>query len=104
METSALHPALGLFIFHEVFPHESRAVIFRHQHGDAEIDAKHICVIPFCERIESACKAVFLPDPIPVAATQISQNSHADVEEKRKGASCRASANASLDGRLRRRA
>ena len=84
MEAGTFHPALGFPVFHELSPHETGAVIFRHQHRDAEIDAKHICVIPSCEGIESVYKAVFLPDLASVPATKISQDSHAVVEEKWK--------------------
>src|SRR5437879_4202550 len=104
MEARELHSSFDLFIFHEVLPHESRAVIFRHQHGDAEIDAKHICVIPSCERVKSVYKAVFLPDPIPVPATEISQDSHAVVKQKWQRTACRARDDASIDRPLRWRA
>src|SRR5260370_32516303 len=103
MKPRLLHRSLYFGILHEGVPDESRAVVLRHQHGDAEIDAQHICVIPSCERIESVYKAVFLPGPIPLPATEISQHSHAIVEEKRKRATCRARDDASIDGPLRRR-
>src|SRR5713226_3327262 len=104
MKPRLLHRGLCFGILHEGVPDESRAVVLRHQHGDAEIDAQHVCVIPSCEWIESVHKAVFLPDLASVPATEISQHSHAIVEEKRKRATCRARDDAPIDRPLRRRA
>src|SRR5229473_6188164 len=104
MKPRLLHRGLYFGVLHEHVPDELRAVVFRHQHGDAEIDAQHVRVIPSCEWIERVYKAVSLPDLASVPATEVSQHSHAVVEEKRKGATCRARDDASIDGPLRRRA
>src|SRR6266481_6489492 len=104
MKPRLLHRGLCFGVLHEHVPDELRAVIFRHQHGDAEIDAQHICVIPSCKRIESVYKAVFLPDSASVPATEISQHSHAVFEQKWQRTPCRARDDASIDGPLRWRA
>src|SRR5260370_34115704 len=90
MKPRLLHRGLCFGVLHEHVPDELRALVLRHQHGDAEIDAKHVRVIPSCEWIESVYKAVFLPDLASVPATEISQYSHGIVEGKRKRATCRA--------------
>src|SRR6266436_4437044 len=72
MKPRLLHRGLYFGVLHEHVPDELRAVVLRHQHGDAEVDAQHICVIPSCEWIESVYKAVFLPDLASVPATEIS--------------------------------
>src|SRR5260370_34491297 len=82
MKPRLLHRGLYFGVLHEHVPDELRAVVLRHQHGDAEIDAQHICVIPSCECIESVYKAVFLPDLASVPPTEISQDSHAVFEQK----------------------
>src|SRR6266478_2879674 len=104
MKPRLLHRGLCFGVLHEHVPDELRAVVFRHQHGDAEIDAQHICVMPSCEWIESIYKAVFLPDLASVPATEISQHSHAVFEQKCQRTTCRARDNASINGPLRRRA
>src|SRR5712691_6056238 len=104
MEARELHSAFDLFIFHEVLPHETRAVVLRHQDGDAEIDSKRVRVIPPCEGVKGVYKTVFLPDLASVRATEISQNSHAVVEQKWQRTTCRARDDASIDGPLRWRA
>src|SRR5437879_770278 len=104
MKPRLLHRGLYFGVLHEHVPDELRAVVFRHQHGDAEIDAQHVRVIPSCQRIESVYKAVFLPDLAGVPATEISQHPHAIVEEKRQRATCRGGDDASIDGPLRWRA
>src|SRR5260370_4240958 len=83
MKPRLLHRGLYFGVLHEHLPDELRALVLRHQHGDAEIDAKRIRVIPSCEWIESVYKTIFPPDLIPVPATKISQDAHAFVEEKR---------------------
>ena len=82
MEACTLHPALGFLVLHKRIPHEAAAVIFRHQHGDAEIDAQYVRVVPRRQRIEGVYKTVFLPHLIPVLATELSQDSYAIVEEE----------------------
>src|SRR6266436_7487293 len=104
MKPRLLHRGLYFGVLHEHVPDELRAVVLRHQHGDAEVDAQHICVIPSCEWIESVYKAVFLPDLASVPATEISQDSHAVFEQKWQRTTCRARDDASIDRPLRRRA
>src|SRR5438477_10938339 len=97
VESNFLHRGLRFGILHEGIPNETAAVVFRHQHGDAQINAQHVRVIPSCERIESIDEAVLLPHLIPVRTTEISQNSHGIVEEKQKRAAGRARHDASID-------
>src|SRR5258708_22105978 len=104
MKPRLLHRGLCFGVLHEHVPDELRALVLRHQHGDAEIDAKRIRVIPSCKWIESVYKAIFLPDLASVPAAEISQDSHAVVEQKWQRATCRARDDASIDGPLRWRA
>src|SRR6267378_5269705 len=104
MKPRLLHRGLYFGVLHEHVPDELRAVVLRHQHGDADIDAQHVCVIPSCKRIESVYKAVFPPDLASVPATEISQDSHAVVKQKWQRTTCRARHDAPIDGPLRRRA
>src|SRR5260370_20947005 len=103
MKPRLLHGGLYFGVLHEHLPDELRALVLRHQHGDAEIDDKRVRVIPSCEWIESVHKAVFLPDLASVPAAEISQDAHAVVEQKWQRATCRARDDASIDGPLRRR-
>ena len=41
----SLHGLLRFGILHELLPDETGAMIFRHQHGDAEIDGEIVGVI-----------------------------------------------------------
>src|SRR5438105_1551292 len=61
-------------------------MIFRHQHGDAKIEAKDVRVVPICERVESVAEAVLGPHLFAVRAAEMAQDADAIVEEKRKGA------------------
>src|SRR5207237_9285532 len=61
-------------------------MIFRHQHGDAKIEAKDVRVVPICERVESVAEAVLGPHLFAVRAAEMAQHADAIVEEKRKGA------------------
>src|SRR5260370_6999628 len=97
MKPRLLHRSLCFGILHEGVPDELRALVLRHQHGDAEINAQHVRVIPSCKWIETSYKPVFLPTLASVPATEISQHSHAIVEEKRKRATCRARDDASIN-------
>jgi len=45
-KSGALHAAAGFLIFHELLPNEAGTVIFRHEHGDAEVDAENVRVVP----------------------------------------------------------
>src|SRR5205823_8009536 len=45
VESNFLHRGLRFGILHEGIPNEAAAVVFRHQHSDAKIDAQHIRVI-----------------------------------------------------------
>src|SRR5260370_10280408 len=103
MKPRILHSSFCFGILHEGVPDELRTVVLRHQHGDAEIDAQHICVIPSCKWIESVYKAVFLPDLASVPATEISQHSHAVVKQEWQRTTCPSGDDASIDGPLRRR-
>src|SRR5260370_6174517 len=104
MKPRLLHRSLCFGILHEGVPDELRALVLRHQHGDAEINAQHVRVIPSCKWIESVYKAVFLPDPSSVPATETSQHSHAIFEQKWQRTTCLARDNASIDWPMRLRA
>src|SRR5260370_15296411 len=97
MKPRLLHRGLYFGVLHEHVPDKLRAVVFRHQHGDAEIDAQHVCVIPCCEWIERVYKAVFLPDLAGVPATKISQHSHAVLGQKWQRTACRTRDDASIN-------
>src|SRR5216684_2395609 len=103
MKPRLLHRSLYFGILHEGVPDELRAVVLRHQHGDAEINAQHVRVIPTCKRIEGVYKAVSLPDLASVPATEILQDSHAVFEQKWQRTTCGARDDGSIDGPLRRR-
>ena len=90
MKSNFLHRGLRFGILHEGVPNEAAAVVFRHQHGDAEIDAQHVRVVPTGQRIEGVDEPVLLPHLIPVRTAEISQDSHAIVEEERQRAAGRA--------------
>src|SRR5213596_656982 len=66
MKSRFLHCGLGFGIFHEGVPNEVAAMIFRHQHGDAKVDAQHVRVIPAAKWIESIDETVLLPHAFPV--------------------------------------
>src|SRR5437667_11090146 len=121
MKSRFLHCGLGFGIFHEGVPNEAAAMIFRHQHGDAKVDAQHVRDIPAAKWIESIDETVLLPHAFPVRPAKMAQHAdaidetvllphafpvrpakmaqHADaiVEEKRKRASGRAWHDASID-------
>lgn len=44
-------------MLHESPLDENAAMIFRHQHGDAEINAEHVAVIPVRQRIAGVAEA-----------------------------------------------
>ena len=104
METRFLHGGLRFGIFHEGVPHKTCAVIFRHEHRDAEVDSQHILVVPAVKRIERIHEAVSRPGFLFVAAANVAQDAHAIVEEKGKRAACGARHDAAVDRPLRRRA
>ena len=60
MKARAFHSALSVFVLHELFPYEAGAVIFRHQHGDAEINTKDVGVTPTSQGIEASTKLYFV--------------------------------------------
>src|SRR5439155_14957281 len=97
MKSRFLHCGLGFGIFHEGVPNEAAAMIFRHQHGDAKVDAQHVRVIPAAKWIESIDETVLLPHAFPVRPAKMAQHADAIVEEKRKRASGRAWHDASID-------
>src|SRR5205823_11814618 len=86
MEAGAGHSAFHVFVLHKLFPHKAGAMIFRHQHGDSQVDAEDIRVVPIYERIESVAEAVLGPHLFAVRAAEMAQHADAIVEEKRKGA------------------
>ena len=55
------HAALGFGILHEGLPDEGGARIFRHEHGDAGVDADDVGVVPVLQRIEGIDEAVAAP-------------------------------------------
>src|SRR5438552_17871846 len=97
VESNFLHRGLRFGILHEGIPNETAAVVFRHQHGDAKIDPKHVRVIPARQGVERVDETVLLPHLIPVRTTEISQNPHAIGEEKRQRPAGRTRHDASID-------
>src|SRR5260370_4357476 len=61
LESRQVHSILRRRILHERVPHKLRALVLRHQHGNPQIDADHVRVIPAGQRIERV--------DIPVALT-----------------------------------
>src|SRR5262249_42879104 len=98
-----VHPALRFLILHELFPYESRAVVFRHQHRNAQVYAENIGVVPSSKRVKGVTKAVFCPDAVSVCTAQISQHLDAVVKQKGKRAAGCARYDAAINGALRRR-
>lgn len=45
-KSGSLHSTLNFFVLHKRLPHKTGALILGHQHGDSEVDPKHIRVIP----------------------------------------------------------
>src|SRR3989442_7525798 len=101
VKSDFLHRRWRFGILHKCIPHEAAAVIFRHQHSDAEVDTQDIRVIPTGERIEGVHKTVFHPCLFPVASAQIPQHAHAILKKKWKRTARRAGHTASIDGPLR---
>src|SRR5438874_9781295 len=97
VDSNFLHRGLRFGILHEGIPNETAAVVFRHQHGDAQINAQHVRVIPSCERIESIDEPVLLPHAFTVGAAKMAQHPHAIFEEKRQRATGGARHDASID-------
>src|SRR5215471_11347411 len=84
MKARAFHSALSVFVLHELFPYEAGAVIFRHQHGDAEINTKDVGVAPTSQGIEGIHEAVFRPRRMLVGAAKVPQNAETIAWKKRQ--------------------
>ena len=72
-------------------------MIFRHQHGNSEIDAQDIGVIPVRQRIEGVAETVLRPHFLAIRPAEIAQHADALIKEKRKRASCRARHDAAIN-------
>src|SRR5690349_10829557 len=101
MEAGAGHPAFYVFVLHELFPHKTGAMIFRHQHGDSEIEAEHVRVVPICERIERIAVAVLRPHLLAIRTVNMAQHADAILEQKWKRAARRAWNDAAVHGTKR---
>jgi len=96
-----LHRGLGFQIFHEGFPDKPGAVIFGHKHGDAEVNAEDILVVPAGEGIESVHEAVARPGFFAVGAADVAEHADAIIEEKRERAAGGAGNDAAVHGAKR---
>ena len=97
MKPGADHASFDVFIFHELFPHKTGTMIFGHEHGDAQIDAKHIGVIPVHERIERVAEPVFRAHLFAVGPADMTQHADAILKEKRERAARGARNDAAID-------
>src|SRR6266481_1252035 len=61
LESRQVHSVLRRRIFHERVPHKLSALVLRHQHGNPQIDADHVRVVPSSQRIEGVDIPVALP-------------------------------------------
>ena len=84
LEASKRHGLLRFGILHKLFPDEAGAMVFRHQHGDSQIEAEHIWVVPVGQWIERVAEAVLRPHLFAIGAADMSQHADAIVKEKRK--------------------
>src|SRR5437588_4646410 len=66
VKSDFLHRGLRFGILHDGIPNETASMVFRHQHGDAQIDPKDVRVIPTVKRIEGVDETVLLPHAFPV--------------------------------------
>jgi hypothetical protein len=80
------HTALCLGVLHEGLPYEGSACIFRHEHGDAGVDADDVIVIPVFQWIEGIDEAVAAPG-LRVTASDVFQHTHGGVRQERQRAS-----------------
>src|SRR5277367_564106 len=78
VEPSLLHAELRFLILHERVPNQAGALVFRHQHRDAEIDAEHVGVVPASQRIERIDQSV-APPGFAIALANGAQNLHAVI-------------------------
>src|SRR5579859_6807809 len=60
-KTGAGHSAFYIFVLHELLPNKTGAMIFGHQHGDSQIEAEHIGIVPIRQRIEGVAETVLRP-------------------------------------------
>src|SRR5437016_978588 len=97
MKAGAGHSAFYVFVLHELLPHEAAAMIFRHQHGDAEVEAEHVAVVPVRKRIERIAETVLRPNFFAIRPAKIAQHADAVVEEKRERTARGAGNDAAID-------
>src|SRR5690242_10370490 len=90
MKAGARHSASYVFVLHELFPYKTGAMVFGHQHGDSEVEAKDVSVVPVRQRIESISEAVLRPNLFAIRPADMTQHSDAILEEKWKRAPGRA--------------
>src|SRR5690242_12128848 len=96
METSARHASLHVFVLHKLLPHETGAMILRHQHGDSQIQAEDVRVVPVRQGIESVAEAVLCPHLLAIWSADMAQDADAIVKKKRERTSRRARNYASI--------
>ena len=98
MKAGAGHSALYVFILHELLPDKTRAMILGHEHGDSQVEAEHVRVVPVYERIEGVAIAVLGPHFAAILAAYVAQHANAVVEKKRKRATGGAWNDAAING------
>src|SRR5262249_36981729 len=100
-EARSIHPGLHTIVLHELFPNESRPMVFRHQHHDPKIDSQHVGVIPPGQRIERIHKAIACPCTLSIVPAHVPQHTHTVTGQKRQRSTGRARNDTSIDGSLR---
>src|SRR5579859_4892480 len=89
-KTGAGHSAFYIFVLHELVPHETRTIVFSHQHGDSQVEAEHIGIVPIRQGIEGVAETVLRPHLFAIRAANMTQHADAILKEKRQGAAGRA--------------
>src|SRR5512138_469153 len=77
-------------------------MIFGHQHGDAEVDAENVFVVPASHGIERIDETVAVPGFVAVASADVAQHTHAVAEQEWQRATGRARNHRSIEWPLRR--
>ena len=86
MKAGARHSANCFIVFHELFPYEAGAGIFRHKNGDAQIDAEHIGAVPIDERIEGVYEAIVAESLLAEIFPHVAQNAQCLLRQEWQGA------------------
>ena len=83
MKAGSLHGAPRVGVLHEDIPDQTGAEILCHQHGDAEVDAENIGVIPVGCGMKCVHKAI--PSPRMLAPLSAHREQHFDTFHGQEG-------------------